>query len=121
MSETFRNVPIMMTGQPTDLRSASGAPRSAVVVLYIDRSHAPRGAASPGPGPRGARAARAAAASKGRGGGARRRVHARRLRFIYRLATPCPWLARACPCAGVGRGITAYSPYTTHGDKAVRL
>ena len=33
MSETFRNVPIMMTGQPTDLRSASGAPRSAVVVL----------------------------------------------------------------------------------------
>ena len=48
MSETFRNVPIMMTGQPTDLRSASGAPVRGS--SYIDRSHAPRGAASlPGP------------------------------------------------------------------------
>jgi hypothetical protein len=82
MSETFRNVPIMMTGQPTDLRSASGAPVRGS--SYIDRSHAPRGAASPGPGPRGARAARAAAASKGRGGGARRRACTRDalLRFI---------------------------------------
>ena len=92
MSETFRNVPIMMTGQPTDLRSASGAPVRGS--SYIDRSHAPRGAASPGPGPRGARAARAAAASKGRGGGARRRVHARRLRFIAVSDARCPWRAR---------------------------